>query len=115
MWKTGLIVVIGALLLSCTSGLAPNGMSWEEYRAAEYRLKVTHNAADVVDCQELGVVRGSDDHDMGLAKDDAIKKALMLKGDTIYFESLWSEWLPGRLVGRAEIFYADGRVYRCVD
>jgi len=113
MLRIGLLVMLTVMLISCSSGLAPNGMTWQEYRAAEYRMKVTHNAADVSGCEELGSARGVSDDDMGGAKEDAVAKALLLMGNTILFESLWSDWFPPQRVGRAETFYAEGRVYRC--
>ena len=114
MCKMGLIALFVISIISCSPGLAPNGMSWEEYHAAAYRLKVTHAVADVAGCHELGVVRGMGHHDIGDAKNDAVEKALLLRGNAILFEKLWSDWLPPLRIRWSETFYAEGRVYHCV-
>lgn len=113
MWKFCLMLSGFLLFAACAPSLAPNGMSWDEYHAAKYRLKVTYAAADVLACEKLGVVRGSSDDDMGGAKEVAIENALLLKGNTVLFGKLWSDLHAYRMVGRPEIFYAEGSVYRC--
>ena len=54
------ILFLVTLLAGCATTPGPNGMSWDEYNAAEYRLNVAYRAAEVAACQELGKVRGSD-------------------------------------------------------
>lgn len=112
MWKTGIVITLMTLLASCAPGFAPNGMTWEEYQAADYRLKVTHRAEDVIGCQELGHVQGSSTDGVAEAKDDARKQALMFRGNTLLFEKLWSDLTMHRWFD-PEIFYAEGTVYRC--
>ena len=113
MWKLGFFLLSGLLVTACSPGLAPNGMTWEEYHAAEFRLKVKYFAEDVVGCVELGAVRGASWDDVGEAKEEAIAQALMFNADTLLLDNLWSDWRPFRLVGRKEIFYAEGQAYRC--
>ncbi len=107
----GLVIAFTAFLMSCAPGLAPNGMTWEEYYAADYRLKVTHRADDVVGCQELGHVQGVSTEGVAGAKGDARKQVLMLFGDALLFERLWSERTLKPV--EPEIYYAEGRAYRC--
>ena len=102
------------MLAGCAAPTAPNGMSWEEFNAARFRLIVTHQAADVVACEELGQVRGSDYTDIATAKDAAEEKAVILGGDTLLYTKLWTEWSPYLPFARLrELHHADASVYKC--
>lgn len=113
MRKNGSLLLLTAILFSCAPGQTRNGMRWQEFYAAKYNLRVTYRAEEVADCRKLGFVRGTAYVDIGASKEAAIEQAVLLGGDTLYFERLWSELLTYRLVGPREIFYADGKAYRC--
>jgi len=115
MWKISAVLVSALLVTACSPGLAPNGMTWEEYRSAEYRFKVIHHEEELAGCVELGFVRGSSWDGVAESKEDAIAAALLLRADSLIFDSLWSDWQPFRLFGRKELHYAEGRAYRCSD
>ena len=110
------IISTALLLAGCAATTAPNGMSWDEFNAAKYRLVVTHAAAEVVGCKELGTVRGTDYSDGGTAKEAAEEKAVILGGNTLLYTNLWSEWQPYQpFRSMREIHHADGTVYQCVE
>jgi len=115
MWKISAVLVSALLVTACSPGLAPNGMTWEEYRSAEYRFKVIHQEEALSGCVELGFVRGKSWDGVAESKEDAIAAALLLRADSLIFDSLWSDWQPFRLFGRKELHYAEGRAYRCSD
>ena len=110
-----LLIPLLVLLAGCVSGSAPNGMSWDKYHAAKYRLKVLYRAELVSACQELGPVRGTAYDDIGAAKEAAREQVLMLGGDTLLLQHLWSDPLSVQLLVRREPFYAEGSAYRCAD
>ena len=110
-----LLIALLVLLAGCVSGSAPNGMSWDAYHAAKYRLKVVYQAELVSACQELGQVRGAAHDDIGAAKEAAGEQVLMLGGDTLLVQHLWSDPLSVQLLVRREPFYAEGSAYQCVD
>ena len=98
---------------ACSSTLAPNGMSWDEYHAARFALKIVYQEAEIDGCRELGVVQGSAFDDVGTAKDLAAGRAVELGADTLLIDKLWSDFNPFRLRRQPEIYYAEGRAYRC--
>lgn len=113
--RMGLMLLGLVLLAGCASGLAPNGMSWDEYHAAKYRLKIVYRAEAVADCQQLGLVRGSAYDDIGDSKDDAAERAVMIGANTLLIQKLWSDEPVTRLFNRRELHYAEGTAYRCAD
>ncbi len=115
MLGTRLMIVLLVLLAGCVPGSAPNGMSWDEYHAAKYRLKVIYRAKQVAACRELGQVRGTAYDDIGAAKEAAREQALLIGGDTLLLRNLWSDPLSPQLFVGRELFYAAGSAYRCVD
>lgn len=116
MWKIILFVSLAVFLQSCSSSMVPNGMSWDQYHAAKYQLVVTHQAAEVAGCQELGEVKGTDYFDMGTAKDAAEENAVLIGGNHLLYQNLWSEWRPeAAFRHQRELYHADGMAYSCLN
>lgn len=108
------IFVVLLFLSACATGQAPNGMSWDEFHAARYKLVVAYNDTAVSGCQELGAVRGSSYDDIGTAKDRAAEQAVLLGGDHLLYTDLWTEWAPYNPFRRLQdLEHADGIAYRC--
>lgn len=116
MRKIFLLAGMSLLFLGCSAAVAPNGMSWDEYHAAKYNLKVTYAPDAVSGCQELGEVKGMDYNDMGSAKEVAEEATVSLGGNYLFFNNLWHENRWGELLpNRQEIYHADGLAYRCIN
>lgn len=116
MWRALFLLTLGVFLQSCSSSVAPNGMSWSDYHAAQYNLTVTYVPEAVYECQELGEVKGVDYFDMGSAKEVAEEAAVLLGGNFLLYQNLWSERRPGELLpNRRELYHADGMAFRCLN